>query len=163
MTTEEAIKTLSIVLEYTHIDCDYGYDNADGSVKLVPGGNIAKAIEMAIAVLRAQEEKTNQHPCINCGIGWGSANESGVTSCMETCEKLVAYTAQQERENTKPLTLDELREMDQNSPPTWDSCLNEWCAVRWIAAAGCKGVSYIGRGSRQLESGRFFRQKPKEV
>lgn len=78
-------------------------------------------------------------------------------------EAIAALRALQERENPKPLTLDELREMDQNSPPIWDSCLNEWCAVRWIAAAGCKGVSYIGRGSRQLESGRFFRQKPKEV
>ncbi len=75
---------------------------------------------------------------------------------------LAALRAQQEQENPKPLTLEELREMDQNSPPIWDSCLNEWCAVRWIAAAGCKGVSYIGGGNRPLESGRFYRHKPKE-
>lgn len=75
-------------------------------------------------------------------------------------EGLAALRAQQEQESPEPLTLDEMREMDQNSPPIWDSCLNEWCAVRWIAAAGCKGVSYIGGGSRPLESGRFYRHKP---
>lgn len=73
-----------------------------------------------------------------------------------------ALRAKQERENPTPLTLEELREMGLNSRPIWDSCLNEWCAVRWITAAGYKEVSYIGGGNRPLESGRFYRSAPKE-
>ncbi len=76
-----------------------------------------EALRMGADALRAQHEKTNQHPCINCGIGWGSANGNGVTTCEETCEKFAAYMAQQERESNKPLTLEELREMD--GEPVW--------------------------------------------
>jgi len=88
MTTEEAKEILSTVLEYTHIDCDYGYYKIDGSVKLVPGKDIAEALEMAIAALRAQ----------------------------------------QERENPKPLTLEELREMD-GEPVYLD--LDTWAIVKY--------------------------------
>lgn len=57
MTIEKAVETISTVLTYTYIDCDYGYDNADGSVKLVPGADIATALDLAIAALREQEER----------------------------------------------------------------------------------------------------------
>lgn len=62
MTTEEAREILSTVLEYTHIDCDYAYDKADGSVELVPGGEISEALTMAIAALRAQQEAEKNEP-----------------------------------------------------------------------------------------------------
>jgi len=61
----------------------------------------------------------------------------------------------------KPLTLEELREMDRSSPPIWDSSLNEWCEVR-RSVNGFAVAVYIGGGSRPLEANRFYRHKPKE-
>lgn len=107
MKVEEAIKTIAVAV--AEVEWDYPM-------------NYAVAFEMAIAALRAQ----------------------------------------QERDNPKPLTLEELREMNEDSPPIWDSRLNTWCAVR-LLAAGHKWVSYIGGGSRPLEAGRFYRHKPGEV
>ncbi len=122
LTTEKAKETLSTVLEYTHIDCDYGYDNADGSVKLVPGKDIAEALDMAIQALRAQ----------------------------------------QERENPRPLTLEELREMDG---PVWCECKpieggnGFWCLCK-------KGRIIAAGGSRfhidEIPHWVFLRNKPKE-
>lgn len=60
----------------------------------------------------------------------------------------------------EPLTLDELRQMDRFSHPIWDECLHEWCAVRPDVCAGEQGISYLGGGSRPLESGRFYRRPP---
>lgn len=57
MTREEAKKVIATVLQYTQTDCDYTYDNADGTVKLVPGQDIADSLEMALTALREQEER----------------------------------------------------------------------------------------------------------
>lgn len=58
------------------------------------------------------------------------------------------------------LTIEQLREMDRFSHPIWDECLHEWCAVRPDVCAGEQGISYLGGGSRPLESGRFYRRPP---
>lgn len=60
----------------------------------------------------------------------------------------------------EPLTIEQLREMDRFSPPIWDECLHEWCAVRPNGCDGQQRVSYIGGGCRPLESGRFYRRPP---
>lgn len=60
----------------------------------------------------------------------------------------------------EPLTIEQLREMDRFSHPIWDECLHEWCAVRPDVCAGEQGISYLGGGSRPLESGRFYRRPP---
>ncbi len=73
---------------------------------------------------------------------------------------IAALRAQQEAEKNEPLTPDELLEMGSNSQPVWDSRLNMWCVVRPLDA---EWVPYIGGGNRLLESGRFYRHKPKEV
>ncbi len=114
-------------------------------------------IEEAINTLKSRA--STGHPEENCSYFSFGASIQAVNEALDMA--ISALRAQQERENPKPLTPDELREMDQNSPPIWDSCLNEWCTVRWIAAAGCKGVSYIGGGCRPLESGRFYRNRPR--
>lgn len=36
-------------------------------------------------------EETNEHPCKNCGMGWGSISSDGYTGCEETCAKLKEY------------------------------------------------------------------------
>lgn len=36
-------------------------------------------------------EETNEHPCKNCGMGWGSISSDGYTGCEETCTKLKEY------------------------------------------------------------------------
>lgn len=56
MNREEAKQVIATVLQYTQTDCDYAYDNADGTVKLVPGQDIADSLEMALTALREQEE-----------------------------------------------------------------------------------------------------------
>lgn len=60
----------------------------------------------------------------------------------------------------EPLTIEQLREMNRFSHPIWDECLHEWCAVRPDVCAGEQGISYLGGGSRPLESGRFYRRPP---
>ena len=42
----------------------------------------------------------------------------------------------------EPLTIEQLREMDRFSPPIWDECLHEWCAVR---PNGCDGQQSFSR------------------
>ena len=59
-----------------------------------------------------------------------------------------------------PLTIEQLREMNRFSPPIWDECLHEWCAVRPNGCDGQQRISYIGGGCRPLESGRFYRRPP---
>jgi hypothetical protein len=36
-------------------------------------------------------EETNEHPCRNCGMGWGTISYEGYHGCEETCEKLKRY------------------------------------------------------------------------
>ena len=67
---------------------------------------------------------------------------------------------QEERENPKPLTLDELRKMD--GEPVWDNFLMEWCIVMMDLCAGKGAVRYFDGGFNQLSQKRFYRSKQKE-
>lgn len=107
--------------------------------------------------------------CMAIDMTGGIAGLSDMSPMKDLLERRIeainlaqdALRAQQERENPKPLTLDELREMDLGSPPIWDRNLNEWCAVR-RSVNGFAVIVYIGGGSRPLEANRFYRNKPKE-
>lgn len=57
MTRDEALKTIAALLQHTETDCDYAYDNTDGSVDLLPGQDISDALRLALAALREQEER----------------------------------------------------------------------------------------------------------
>ena len=57
MTREKALETIAVVLQHTETDCDYAYDNADGSVDLLSGQDIADALRLALAALREQAER----------------------------------------------------------------------------------------------------------
>ena len=57
MTREKALETIAVVLQHTETDCDYAYDNADGSLDLLSGQDIADALRLALAALREQAER----------------------------------------------------------------------------------------------------------
>ena len=57
MTKEKALNTIAALLQHTETDCDYAYDNADGSVDLLPGQDITDALRLAITAIREQEER----------------------------------------------------------------------------------------------------------
>ena len=71
-----------------------------------------------------------------------------------------AIREQEERENPKPLTLDELRKMD--GEPVWDNFLMEWCVIMMDLCSGKGAVKYFDGGFNQLTEKRFYRRKPKE-
>ncbi len=106
MTREEAIKAI----ECNRPTCGYTI--------------LCEALDMALAALRAQQEEVNQYQCTNCGTGWGLANENGVTSCMETCEKLAAYMAQQEAKDYK--TLETTWETPEFCPHCLEHLSRDW-------------------------------------
>ncbi|WP_298016677.1 hypothetical protein [uncultured Dysosmobacter sp.] len=106
------------------------------------------------ALLDQQEEAINYLE--RCADGLDPDFDNAVSLAI------AALRTQQEAEKGEPLTLEELREMDRFSPPVWDDCLHDWCAVRPDVCAGRQGVQYIGGGCRPLEEGRFYRHKPKE-
>jgi hypothetical protein len=62
----------------------------------------------------------------------------------------------------KPLTLEQLRQMDFRSYPIWDSCLNTWCVVRTGLSTDGKAIYYFGGGNRPLEANRFYARKPEQ-
>lgn len=57
MTREKALNTIAALLQHTETDCDYAYDNAAGSVDLLPGQDITDALRLAITAIREQEER----------------------------------------------------------------------------------------------------------
>ena len=57
MTRDEALETIAVMLQHTQTDCDYAYDNTDGSEDLLPGQDLADALRLALAALREQEER----------------------------------------------------------------------------------------------------------
>ena len=90
--------------------------------------------------------------------GRGEYNEgydAALNTVMDYINDELALTPPNE-----PLSIEQLREMDRFSPPIWDNCLHDWCAVRPNVCAGQQGISYIGGGCRPLESGRFYRRPP---
>lgn len=120
--------------------------------------------EEAIKVLQ------NERECVQRQSGQGCDHNCAVCDLVLPDKAIIdaygmaisALRDQQVAEKNEPLTLDELREMDRFSPPVWDDCLHDWCAVRPDVCAGRQGVQYIGGGRRPLEEGRFYRHKPKE-
>lgn len=156
MTTGEALKTLETVSAYTHIDTDYAYDKTDGTVKLVPGRDIADALDMGIAALRAQEEQENRELLIQekqCNICWkwfSSSDKDGYV-CPDCQRK------KQERDNPKPLTLEELREIDGvvwvcYPQVTFWTLTDKMCCTRYKFSSADYGKTWLA-----------YRNKPTEV
>lgn len=94
-----------------------------------------------------------------CAYQCYDGDEEPIDKCKE-CPLCYSDKQRHLTPPNEPLTLDELREMDRFSHPIWDECLHEWCAVRPDVCAGEQGISYLGGGSRPLESGRFYRRPP---
>lgn len=75
-------------------------------------------------------------------------------------QRLIAAWNHRPAPENKPLTLEQLRQMDFRSYPIWDSCLNTWCCCRTDSGADGKAIYYFGGGNRPLEANRFYSRKP---
>ncbi len=154
MKIEEAIKTIEIAI--AEVEWDYPME-------------YAVAFEIAIAALRAQQAIKDR--------AWECKDHMTVADAVETVQYAAAFNAengpltkalsvlvaaaraQQERENPKPLTLDELREME--GEPAYDGLSHNWhiiCAVTEDEVVMDDGAYF----AIYEVIGRFYRNKPKE-
>lgn len=135
------------------------------------GGFCNHDTELCKAVTRAYEHgrfcgiqedisrtKTSNPPCFQAETDnlYPLCVGRGLLACAHCCLWADYDSDEDESRVNKPLTMEQLREMDKFSPPIWDSSLNDWCAVRPAICHGEKEISYIGGGCRPLEANRFY-------
>lgn len=119
--------------------------------------------EEAIEVICAERECVSGKNCdFNCNACDLAMEEGTIISTYDMA--IAALRSQQERENPKPLTLDELRQMD--GEPVYDGLGYEWFILAEITddeVIMTDGAVFdIDEDSMNTVIERFYRHKPQE-
>lgn len=95
-----------------------------------------------------------------CDVMAGGCDRRFVADVQVRITAKVLKIEGEEQELDKPLTLDELHQMDMEK--VWDNFLMEWCVVRTALREGKGAVEYFEGGFNPLSEKRFYRRKPEE-